>query len=736
MQLAAGRQRQALTLPRGQPGRPRTGRGRRSRHDGLLSVGQRRPTPRRRPGTRPPRAAAAPRCSGFARRRERRVAMPAGHGGQQRGLLAQGLGGGAAVRSPGGLPCKPPCDAWASWPGHWTRTRRPASRAGSKAAAGLPGTIHALVRHSHRSTSASMPPAPGGRSAAPARIARPFPSRSVPPRGAAAMATLKLKKPAVRAANRPPVRGGTKRPTLSQAQTERERAARGPDTGPERGANEGPARPRPRPGDRPDHGGPGAPDRPRPSGPRRDARTDDRRGPSRPGGDDRPRGDRPRGDRPNSDRPYNDRPRADRPQGDRPTGDRPPGDRPFGDRPRPDHRAAPRGDRPGPRRDDDRPQRPRPEHGQRADTRPNQPRPPGPRPARPAQDQGNPWDRPRDERPASDRPRDDRPRHADKRPDRPWEQRPGPGRASDARGRDERPARPTAERTERGPSQRPRPDTRGPRAERQGPDAGDGTPRRGELATGERLSKRLGELGMASRREADDWIAAGWVRVDGRMAVLGQRVGPNVKIEIDPAARNQQAQRMTILLHKPIGYVSGQPEDGHEPAVVLVKAENRWAEDPSALKAHPGHLRGLAPAGRLDIDSTGLLVLTQDGRVAKALIGEHSLVEKEYLVRVAVKDRPPEDGHAQDLLDPAAITLLQHGLELDGEALKPAKVSWQNEDQLRIVLREGKKRQIRRMCEAVGLDVLGLKRVRIGRIPLGALPVGQWRYLAPWERFD
>jgi 23S rRNA pseudouridine2604 synthase len=248
------------------------------------------------------------------------------------------------------------------------------------------------------------------------------------------------------------------------------------------------------------------------------------------------------------------------------------------------------------------------------------------------------------------------------------------------------------------------------------------------LGEGERLSKRLGVLGLASRREADDWIDAGWVRVDGKLAVLGQRVGPDARIEIDPAARERQAQRMTILIHKPVGYVSGQAEDDHEPAVVLIKAENRWEADPSGVKFHPGHLRGLAPAGRLDIDSTGMLVLTQDGRVARTLIGDDSNVEKEYLVRVAYHG--PEEK-----LPDSAIELMQHGLELDGVPLRPAKVSWQNEDQLRVVLREGRKRQIRRMCEAVGLEVLGLKRVRIGRITLGALPQGQWRYLAPWEHF-
>jgi 23S rRNA pseudouridine2604 synthase len=242
---------------------------------------------------------------------------------------------------------------------------------------------------------------------------------------------------------------------------------------------------------------------------------------------------------------------------------------------------------------------------------------------------------------------------------------------------------------------------------------------------GERLSKRMAALGLASRREADEWIEAGWVRVDGRVAVLGQRVGEQVRIEIDPRARNQQTQRMTVLLHKPIGYVSGQAEDGHPPAASLLRRENRWAEDRLRAPALPGH--GLAPAGRLDIDSTGLLVLTQDGRVARHLIGEDSAVEKEYLVRV----RPSRPGAPGE----EGLALLRHGLVLDDKPLKPAKVSWANEDQLRFVLREGRKRQIRRMCELVGLEVIGLKRVRIGSVPLGKLPLGQWRYLRPDERF-
>lgn len=239
-----------------------------------------------------------------------------------------------------------------------------------------------------------------------------------------------------------------------------------------------------------------------------------------------------------------------------------------------------------------------------------------------------------------------------------------------------------------------------------------------------RLSKRMSELGLCSRREADEWIENGWVRVDGQVVTtLGVRVPPEVRIEIDPAATRHQSEQVTILLHKPVGYVSGQAEDGYPPAVSLIRPENRWAGDTAPLRFKPGHLRGLAPAGRLDIDSTGLLVLTQDGRIARRLIGEDSTVEKEYLVRV------------RGTLGDAGMSQLRHGLELDGVRLKPAKVSWQNPEQLRFVLREGRKRQIRRMCELVGLTVTGLKRVRSGGVALGPLPAGQWRYLRRDERF-
>ena len=277
-----------------------------------------------------------------------------------------------------------------------------------------------------------------------------------------------------------------------------------------------------------------------------------------------------------------------------------------------------------------------------------------------------------------------------------------------------------------------------------------------------RLNKLMSEKGMASRREADEWISKGWVKVNGAFAEMGMQVKPDVTIEVDKEAKGQQAKQVTVLINKPIGLVSGQAEDGHEPAITLVKPENRWIQDNARFFFHPSQLKSLVPAGRLDIDSTGLLVLTQDGRIARQLIGEDRLMEKEYLVRVTytgekkitspnssiaiatqtsntqlsrIDDDDPISTDVQSVFPTEKLKLLRHGLSLDSQALKHAKVEWQNPEQLRFVLTEGKKRQIRRMCELVGLKVVGLKRVRIGQVMLGNLPVGQWRYLAPHERF-
>jgi 23S rRNA pseudouridine2604 synthase len=263
---------------------------------------------------------------------------------------------------------------------------------------------------------------------------------------------------------------------------------------------------------------------------------------------------------------------------------------------------------------------------------------------------------------------------------------------------------------------------------------------RGEI----RLNKRMADLGLCSRREADEWIARGWVLVNGEPAVMGMPVAPDAQVEVLPQARHQQAGQVTILLHKPVGYVSGQPEDGHQAAATLIGAPSQWRGDARHPADHrrfaPENTRGLAPCGRLDIDSTGLLVLTQDGRIARQLIGDSSGVEKEYLVRVQWAPNGPQGQgviaqDVQSVFPAERLKLLRHGLSLDDQPLKPAQVDWMNPEQLRFILVEGKKRQIRRMCEQVGLHVVGLKRIRIGHVVLGNLPVGQWRYLGADEGF-
>ncbi|MBP8029375.1 MAG: rRNA pseudouridine synthase, partial [Giesbergeria sp.] len=202
-----------------------------------------------------------------------------------------------------------------------------------------------------------------------------------------------------------------------------------------------------------------------------------------------------------------------------------------------------------------------------------------------------------------------------------------------------------------------------------------------------RLNKRLAELGLCSRREADDWIAHGWVYVNGAVAEMGVKVTPQDRVTVERAAQRHQDSRVTILLNKPMGYVSAQAEDGHEPAVSLINPRSHWRGDHSGLRFSPPHLRGLAPAGRLDIDSVGLLVLTQDGRVARQLIGEDSTLDKEYLVRVIyeggahtprhpdersaplqeINESDPVSNNVKAVFPPALLEKLRHGLSLDGQ---------------------------------------------------------------------
>jgi len=239
-----------------------------------------------------------------------------------------------------------------------------------------------------------------------------------------------------------------------------------------------------------------------------------------------------------------------------------------------------------------------------------------------------------------------------------------------------------------------------------------------------RLAKRISEMAQCSRREADEWIENGWVRVDGVvLATLGTRAHPDARIEISKEARQHRTESVTIVFNKPLDSPAGQAEEGVVALLPQISPENHWAEDESRLTFKATHLRGLVQAGKLDAEATGMLVFTQEGSVARRINGDETRLEKEYLVRV------------QGELAPDGLRLLNHGLTLDDVKLKPVQVSWQSEEQLRFVLHESRKQQIQRMCELVGLRVTGIKRIRIGSVSLGKLPAGQWRYLHENERF-
>ena len=238
-----------------------------------------------------------------------------------------------------------------------------------------------------------------------------------------------------------------------------------------------------------------------------------------------------------------------------------------------------------------------------------------------------------------------------------------------------------------------------------------------------RLSKLMALRGLCSRREADQYISQGLVLVDGQVvSQLGSKIDENQTISLLDQAIENQRNKLTVILNKPVGYVSGTPEKHYKPAAALITAQN-CAHRPPSISYKRQSLQSLAPAGRLDIDSEGLLVLTQDGRIARKLINPDSDIEKEYLVRF------------KGILNQPKLEKLCYGLSLDGRELKIAKVTQLNKDQLKFVLKEGRKRQIRRMCEQVDLHILKLQRVRIGAIKLGNLPLGQWRTLKSGEAF-
>lgn len=240
-----------------------------------------------------------------------------------------------------------------------------------------------------------------------------------------------------------------------------------------------------------------------------------------------------------------------------------------------------------------------------------------------------------------------------------------------------------------------------------------------------RLARRVAELFTCSRAEAEQYIRNGWVTVDGVVIEAPQHKVEGERVELDQAARLDAVEPATILLHKPAGF---DAIDGPRPASALVNAQTHWEHDASDVRLLQRHFHRLTPLVPLDSEASGLMVLTQDGRIWRRLSEDAAQIEHEYVVEV------------RGDIAPYGLHKLGQGMVIDGRSLAPAKVSWQNETRLRFAIKDVRTGQLQAMCAQVGLEVVSIRRLRIGRIalgkgPEGAMPPGQWRYLQVGERF-
>ncbi|HEY0664190.1 MAG TPA: rRNA pseudouridine synthase [Thiobacillaceae bacterium] len=237
-----------------------------------------------------------------------------------------------------------------------------------------------------------------------------------------------------------------------------------------------------------------------------------------------------------------------------------------------------------------------------------------------------------------------------------------------------------------------------------------------------RLAKRVAELRACSRREAEQYITGGWVRVDGVVVEEPQFRVTDQRVEIDPHADLAQTEPVTLLLHKPAGHPA-LPGDGTPPASQLLDAATLWSEDASGIRPLKKHFAQLSLYAPLETGASGLVVFTQDWRVARKLTEDAATLEHELVVEVAGE------------LPPDGLKRLNRGIAFQGRTPPAIKVSWQSEHRLRVALKGARPGEIAHLCEAVGLQVLSMKRIRLGRVPLGKLPPGEWRYLRGDERF-
>ncbi|MGO1070458.1 rRNA pseudouridine synthase [Lysobacter sp. CA199] len=231
-----------------------------------------------------------------------------------------------------------------------------------------------------------------------------------------------------------------------------------------------------------------------------------------------------------------------------------------------------------------------------------------------------------------------------------------------------------------------------------------------------RLDKRVAELAGCSRAQAQQYIEGGWVRVDGEVVEEPQAAVSGQRVELDPDARLEPAEPATMLLHKPAGV-----DFMNAPDLVVPAAQAEG--DLSGVRLLKRHFQRLTPLMPIDAEASGIVVLSQDGRVWRRLTEDYAQIEQEFVVEVSGE------------LGPYGLKRLAHGLGYRGRPLAPCKVSWQNETRLRFAIKNLQGGQLRHMCAQVGLTVVSSKRLRIGRVSLSKMPVGQWRYFPVSERF-
>lgn len=242
-----------------------------------------------------------------------------------------------------------------------------------------------------------------------------------------------------------------------------------------------------------------------------------------------------------------------------------------------------------------------------------------------------------------------------------------------------------------------------------------------------RISKLFSEKQIASRRTTEKWVENKWISVDGEiLGAPGDQIDPKSFILLNAKAWQELSDQVTIILNKPPGYVSTFNDPKHKHALSLIQKNNFYTPKNTKDSSYPMSYKDfeqakLGPAGRLDALSRGLMIYTQDGTLAKKIIGEASTTDKEYLVKVS------------GVITDQKLKKLCYGLSLDGQKLKRAEVTLLNKNNktLKFILTEGKNRQIRRMCQLVDLTVIDLQRIRIGKLHLDDLPEGQWQFLDP-----